>query len=323
MKKIETRVTELLGIDYPIICGGLNFISRAEFIAAVANTGAFGILTSAHLHTAEALREEIRKTKRLTDRPFGVNINLFPSAVPLPNEQFIEVIIEEGVQAAETSGRQTPAAFMKRLKEGGVKVIHKAATVRHALKGEQTGADIITIVGLENGGATGLEEIGTQVLVPILVDKATVPVIAGGGFADGRGLVSALALGAEGVVLGTRFIATQECPVHPNYKQWILDASERDTVLVMKSIRNAHRALKTATTEKLAEMEEQGATLEDIMPIISGEAMQKTGLEGDQSAGVAYAGEAVGLIHDIPTVKELVERIVSEARSITERLAGL
>jgi len=319
----KTRVTEMLGIKHPIICGGMNAITRAEFVAAVANAGAFSILASASLETPEALRKEIRKTKSLTDKPFGVNLSLFPSVRPIPNDEFVEVIVEEGVKAVETSGVRAPAEYVPRLREGKVLIIHKAATVRHALKGQEVGADMITIVGIENGGATGVEDVSTLVLVPILTREAKLPVIAGGGFADGRGLVAALALGAEAIIMGTRFMATKECPIHPNFKKWLLEATERDTVLVMRSIKNTHRALRSKTTEKLLEMEARGATLEEMLPIIGHDAYVKTALEGDFEAGLAMAGQAVGLINDIPTVKELVDRIMAEAEAVRQRLNKL
>lgn len=319
----KTRVTEMLGIEHPIICGGLSFITRAEMAAAVSNAGGFGIITSAHLETPTALRDEIRKTKSLTDKPFGVNISMFPAVKPIPNREFVEVIVEEGVKAVESSGVKAPAEYVPRLKEGKVILIHKAATVRHALKGQEVGADIVTIVGMENGGATGIEDVSTSVLVPALVDVAKVPVLAGGGFANGRGLVAALALGAEGIVMGTRFMATKECPIHPNYKEWLLKATERDTTLVMRSLQNTHRVLKSKVTEELLKMEARGASLEEMLPIIGNEASKRIAFEGDFDAGQALAGEAVGLIHDIPTIKELIDRIIGEARAITQRLHNL
>ena len=319
----ETRVTKMLGIEYPIICGGLSFITRAEMAAAVSNAGGFGIITSAHLETPTALRDEIRKTKSLTDKPFGVNISMFPAVKPIPNREFVEVIVEEGVKAVESSGLKSPAEYVPRLKEGKVILIHKAATVRHALKGQEVGADIITIVGMENGGATGMEDVSTSVLVPALVDVAKVPVLAGGGSADGRGLIAALALGAEGIVMGTRFMATKECPIHPNYKEWLLKATERDTTLVMRSLQNTHRVLKSKVTEELLKMEARGASLEEMLPIIGNEASKKVAFEGDFDAGQALAGQVVGLIHDIPTIKELIDRIIAEAQAIIQRLHNL
>ncbi len=319
----KTRVTEMLGMKYPIICGGMSFITRAEMASAVGNAGGFGFITSAHLETPAALRAEIRKTKSLTDRPFGVSIGVSPSVRPIPTREFVEVIIEEGVKAVETAGGRSPAEYVPRLKEGKVIVIHKAATVRHCLKGEEVGADIVTIVGMENGGATGMEDVSTLVLVPVLVDAAKVPVIAAGGFADGRGLITALALGAEGMLMGTRFLATKECPIHPNYKKWLLKATERDTLLTMRSLGNTHRVLRNRASEELQKLEAKGASLEEMLPIIGGDASKRVALEGDLDAGQALAGEGVGLIHDIPTIKELIDRIVEEAQAIAQRLYNI
>ncbi len=320
---VKTRVTEMLGIEYPIICGGFGNVTQVELAAAVSNAGGFGIIASSYHRTPEALRDALREVKSLTDKPFGVNISLFPSATPLPNKEFIEVIIEEGVKAVEASGHQAPEEYISRLKEGNVLLIHKSATVRHALKGQEVGADMVAIVGMENGGATGMEDVSTLVLVPVLADTATVPVIAGGGFADGRGLVAALALGAEGVVMGTRFMATKECSIHPNYKEWLLKATERDTVLVMRSLQNTHRALRSKVTEELLKLEARGASSEEMAHVLRGDSSRSVTRDGDPGAGVAFAGEAVGLIHDIPTVKELIDRMVNEAEVITQRLHNI
>lgn len=320
---LKTKVTEILGTDYPIIQGGMLWLSTAEFAAAASNAGCLGIITSANFNTPVELRKEIRKAKSLTDKPFGVNINLFPSVRPLPNEEFIEVLIEEGIKVVETSGWRSPEEYMPRLKQGGVKVIHKCGAVEHALKAERVGADFVMLVGIENGGNLGGNEITTMVLIPIAASRLKVPIIAGGGIADGRGLVAALALGAEGVVMGTRFIATKECPAHQNYKEWIVKAKETDTVVVEQSIRNAHRALRSKVTEKVLELEAKGASLQDLLPIIGGEQTKKVILKGDMEAGLAACGQIVGLIDDIPTVKELIDRIIAEAEVVGKRLASL
>jgi nitronate monooxygenase len=320
---IKTRVTEKLGIKYPIVCGAMSFITRPEMVAAIANAGGIGFLPSAWYGTPEKLREAIRQTKELTDKPFGVNINYFPSTKPLPTMEFVEVIVEEKVKAVESAGHRDPGEIAPRLHEGGVVLIHKSATVRHALKAEEVGADIVTIVGMENGGATGMEDVGTIVLLPALTSKAKIPVLGGGGFADGRGLIAALALGAEGIVMGTRFMATKECPIHDNYKQRILNATERDTYLMMRSINNTHRMIKNKYGDKIRELEARGATLEELLPYISGEKSREAAEGGDLEAGYLLGGEAVGLIHDIPTTKELIERIMAEAESIYNRLGGI
>lgn len=319
----KTSICKILGIDYPIICGGLSFITNAEMAAAVSNAGGLGIITSAYLETPHALRAEIKKTKTLTNKPFGVNISMFPSVKPIPNQEFINVIVEEGVKVVESSGAKSPVEYVPLLKQGKVTLIHKAATVRHALKGQEVGADIVAIVGMENGGATGMEDVSTTVLVPALVDVANVPVLAGGGFADGRGLVAALSLGAEGIIMGTRFMATRECPIHNDYKKWLLNFTERDTILVMRSLRNTHRVLRSKTTEELQAMETRGAPLEEMLSIIGNEASIKTAFDGDFESGQALAGQAIGLIHDIPTIKELIDRIMAEAQVITKYLNSI
>jgi nitronate monooxygenase len=316
-------MTELLGIKYPIMCGGMNVLTRAELAAAVSNAGALGMITSAWLETPERLREEIRKTKNLTDKPFGVNISLFPSVKPLPNKEFIEVICEEGVKVIETAGHKSPQELASRLKENKVIIIHKAAAVRHCLAGEQDGADMLSIVGVENGGNIGLEDVAACILIPCLADMAKIPIIAGGGFADGRSLVAALSLGADGIVMGTRFIATQECIAHHKYKEWLVEATERDTVMVMRAIGHTHRALKSKVTEKLAELEARGATFEEMYPIIGGPTRRKVALEGKLDIGLALAGQGVGLIHDIPTVTELIDRIIGQANEVLEHLGKI
>lgn len=312
----------MLGIEYPIIQGGMMWLSRAELAAAVSEAGGLGIITSANFDTAQELREEIRKVKSLTDKPFGVNINLFPAIRPILNEGFIETLIEEGVKTVETSGVRSPAEYIPRLKQGKVKVIHKVATVRHAVKAADAGADAVAVVGVENGGATGMEDITTMILVPIAVDKLKVPVIAGGGIVDGRGFVAALALGAEGVVIGTRFIATQECPAHLNFKEWMLRSRENETILVMRSIRNTHRVLKNKAAEKVMKMEARGTSVEELLSVIGGENYKKVFLEGSLDSGMASCGQAVGLISDIPTVKEVIDRIIAEAKTVGQHLTS-
>jgi nitronate monooxygenase len=320
----KTRVTEILGIEYPIIAGGMMWLSTAEFAAAVSNAGGLGIITSANFTTASGLREEIRKAKSLTDKPIGVNINLFlREGAPWPTEEFIGVVIEEGIEAVETSGIRSPAEYIPRLKEANVKVMHKVTTVRHALSAEQAGADIVGIIGSAQGGAVGMDEVTTMVIVPATVDALKVPVVAGGGIGDARGFVAALTLGAEGVIIGTRFMATKECPGHPKFKEWLLRARENDTVILERSIRMTHRALKNRATEKVLEMESRGASLEELLPLIGGESNKKLLFEGELDAGIAHCGQIVGLINEIPTVKELIEGIMVEAKAIIKRLASL
>ena len=317
----KTRITELLGIQYPILQGGMVHLSRAELAAAVSNAGGLGILISAHFLTGEELRNEIRRTKQLTDKPFGVNVSLFPSVRPLPNDEFVQVIVEEEVAAVETSGVRTPAEFVPRLKHGGVKVIHKCASAKHAAAAERAGADAVTVVGLENGGAVGMDDVSTLILAPRAVDSVSIPVIAGGGIGDARGFVAALALGAEGVVMGTLFMTTKECSTHPKFKEGMLQASELDTVVLEKSIRNAHRMLKNKAADRLIEMEARGAGLDEMLAIIGGDNYKKVAVDGNLDAGTAYCGQVVGLINEVLTVQEIFNRIIEGARNIREKLS--
>jgi nitronate monooxygenase len=299
------------------------WISSAELAAAVSNAGGLGIITSANFKDGDELRKEILRVKELTDQPFGVNISLFPAVRPLPNSEFVDVVAEERVAAVETSGVRSPEEFLPRLHAAGVKVIHKAATVRHAYKGEQVGADAVTIVGFENGGAVGMDDVTTMVLVPKAVKVIKVPVIAGGGIADAHGFMAALALGAEGVVIGTRFMATKESPVHPKFKEWMLKAQENETVLVERSIRNTHRALRNKAAEAVLELEAKEATFEELLAWIGGENYRRVVLEGDLENGMAYCGQAVGLINEIPSVKEFIDGIIKGAQVIYKRLSNL
>ncbi len=319
----KTRVTEMLGIEYPIIQGTMLRASLAELVAAVSNAGGLGIMASAIFSNAQELRDEIRKAKSLTDKPFGVNINLFPATRPMPNEEFIDTLIEEGVAVVSTSGVRSPEPYMERLKKGNVKVIHKVTTVRHALHGEQVGADIIAAVGFEQGGNMGMDDIPTLVLTPRVVDSVKVPVLAGGGIADGRGFVAALALGAEGVVIGTRFLATHECNVHPNYKDWMLRSTESDTVVTQRSIKNTHRVLKNEAARKVQEMEARGAPLEEFFTVIKGEIGRKVMEEGEIDVGMALCGLNVGMIHEVVSVKEVIDSIINQAEAIGGRLNSL
>lgn len=316
----KTRVTEMFGIRYPIIQGGMQWLARAELVAAVSNAGALGIMTSSTFSTAKELGEEIRKTKRLTDKPFGVNINLFPTMRPLNLDEYIDTIIEEGVGIVESSGR-SPELYMERLKKGGVKVMHKVTAVRFARTVERVGCDAVIIDGFECAGHPGEEDVTSLILIPLTVDAVKIPVIAAGGFGDGRGLVAALALGAEAVLMGTRFMATQECQTHPKVREWLMKARETDTMLIQRSLRNSARVLKNPVSEKVTEMESKGATLEQLQPLITGLKEKELLETGNLEAGVLHAGQVIGLIRDIPTVKELVERMVNDAAEIGKRLS--
>lgn len=311
----------MLGCKYPIIAGTMANISNPEFVASVSNAGACAVLASANYQTPEELREAIRKTQSLTDQPFAVNINLFPAMMPQEKlVKYVEATLDEGAKIIETSGHKAPADLVPKFKEGGAIWIHKCAGVRYAITGASLGADMITVVGYENGGATGTLDIGTLVMTPSVVDAIDVPVIAGGGITDGRGIAAALALGAEGVIMGTRMMATKECPLHDNLKQAFVQAKETDTYLVMRSIRNTHRVWRNKAAEKIIELESQKASLQEIIQVASGQNALKMYRDGDIDAGMVSCGQGVGLVKDVPTVKELLDRIMKEAEEVIQRL---
>ncbi len=314
----KTRVTEMLGIEYPIIAGPMGNISLAGLVSAVSNAGGLGILVATTQPTPKELREEIKKTKSMTDKPFGVNITLLPAAQPIDYEAYINAAIEEGVDIIETSGR-SPEPYMKLLKDAKVKVMHRATRTRDMKTAEKAGVDMVTILGTEAAGHPGQEEVTSMVRIPAVVDAVKVPVIAAGGIADARGFVAALALGAEGVLMGTRFMASKECDIHPNVKEWLLQLGEADTILIQKSIKNASRVVRTEHTEKILEMEQKGATLEELLPLLSGERGRNTYATGDVSGASISVGQVVGLIHDVPSVKEIIDGIISEAQFIVQR----
>lgn len=319
---IKTRVTSLLGIDYPIVGGTMMWITTPEFVAAIAEAGGLGVLASAIYQSGEELGRAIDRIRELTNKPFAVNINLFPAMRPVDNNEYVDVLIDKGVKIVETSGHSAPEDLCGRFKKAGMTWIHKCVGVRYARKVEDMGADIVTVVGYENGGATGRLDVGTLVLVPRVVESVKIPVIGGGGVSDGRGFVAVLALGAEGVIIGTRILATKEAPVHDNLKQALVNATELDTMLVMRSLNATHRVWANAAARKCAELESSGADPAEIFNVVSGVNAQRMYKEGDLDAGIVSCGQGVGLIHDIPTVKELFGRIISEANSILKRLAG-
>ena len=316
----KTKLTEMLGIEYPIIAGGMRNISRAEFVAAVSNAGALGILDSSRFKSARELRDELKKTKSLTDKPFGINITLFPWGDPELNNQFIEVLVDEGVRAIETSGFRGPGEFVERCREGNVKIIHKVAAVKHALAAEREGADAVTIVGFEQGGALGRDDWTTFILVPRAVDELKVPVLAGGGIADARGLVAALALGAEGVVMGTRFMATKECITHPRFKEWMAQAKETDLAMIGQTVGRKSRVIKNKVTAQILEIEAKGAPAEEITPLLENQDAGKVYFEGDIEEGFAGCGQVVGLIKSVDSVKEAIDSMTKEALALRKRL---
>ncbi|WP_214054849.1 NAD(P)H-dependent flavin oxidoreductase [Escherichia coli] len=316
---IKTRVSELLGTRYPIIQGGMMWVGTAEMAAPVSNAGGLGVLTALTQPTPEALAAEIIRCREMTDKPFGVNLTLLPSINPPPYEAYLDVVIDSGVKVLETAGNN-PREFIAKAKAAGVKVVHKCVAVRHALSAERNGVDAVSIDGFECAGHPGEEDIGGLILIPLAARKLQIPVIASGGIGDGRGLAAALALGAEGINMGTRFCATREAPIHDHIKRALLDASERDTRLIFRSLKNTARVLRNAISEEVVATERRpgGCEFEDIRPLVAG-ARGKVALDsGEVDGGVITAGQVVGLIDDIPSCAELIERMDEECR---ERLA--
>ncbi|MFC1970448.1 NAD(P)H-dependent flavin oxidoreductase [Chloroflexota bacterium] len=312
-------MTDILGIEYPIIQGAMHWLSGAELVSAVSNAGGLGIIAGGSFLTAEDLQQEIRKTRSLTDKPFAVNFTIMPTRRPIVWEEYINAALEEGISIIETSGR-SPEPYMEWLRSAKVKLLHKVARIRDALTAERLGVDAVTIVGYEAGGHPGMEDVASLVLIPRAVDLLKIPVIAGGGFADGRGLVAALALGADGITMGTRFMASQECPMHPEIKKLLLQSGVTDTIILEHSIKNAARVIKTDFAKKVAEMEARGATLEELLPMLDGNRIKKSYESGDVNDAILYCGQAVGLIYDIPTIKEIIYNIISEAREVMGRM---
>ena len=322
---MKTRITELLGIEHPIIQGGMHHVGLAEMAAAVSNAGGLGIITWLTQGTPEKLAAEIARCKTMTDKPFGVNITFLPSMTPPDYPGLIQAVIDGGVKIVETAGNN-PAPYMPALKEAGIKVIHKCTAVRHALKAEKVGCDAVSVDGFECGGHPGEDDIPNFILLPRAADELTIPFVSSGGMADARSLVASLAMGADGMNMGTRFIATKEAPVHDNVKAAILAASELDTRLVMRPLRNTERVLNNSAVERLLEKEKAlGADIkiDDILPEVAG-VYPRIMKEGDMDAGAWSCCMVAGLINDVPTVQELMDRIMSEADSlIKQRLAGL
>jgi nitronate monooxygenase len=322
---MKTRITQLFGIEHPIIQGGMHFVGLAELASAVSNAGGLGIITGLTQKTPELLAREIARCKEMTDKPFGVNLTFLPTFASPPYPEYIQAIIEGGVRIVETAGR-SPEQYMPQLKQAGVKVIHKCTSVRHSLKAQAIGCDAVSVDGFECGGHPGEDDVPNFILLPRAAEALDIPFVASGGMADGRSLVAALALGAEGINMGTRFIATREAPVHDNVKAAIVAASELDTRLVMRPLRNTERVLKNAGVEALLAIErEKGAatTIDDIREFVGG-VYPKVMVDGDMEAGAWSCGMVAGLIHDVPTVGELVARIMREAEGIvSERLARL
>jgi NADH:quinone reductase (non-electrogenic) len=321
---IRTRFTELFGVEHPIAQGGMQWVGKAELVSAVANAGALGFLTALTQPTPEALSKEIARCREMTDKPFGVNLTILPAMKPPPYAEYRAAIIESGIKIVETAGYK-PQEHVDDLKAHGVKVIHKCTAVRHALSAERMGVDAISIDGFECAGHPGEDDIPGLILIPVAADKVKIPMIASGGFGDARGLVAALALGADGVNMGTRFCATKEAPIHENFKQAMVANDERATDLIFRTLHNTARVARNAVSQQVVAIERAGgAKFEDVADLVKG-VRGREGLEsGDTDHGIWSAGMVQGLIHDVPSVRELVDRIVAEAEAlIRQRLAGM
>jgi len=317
----KTRVTEMLGIEHPIIMGGMLSIGLAELVATVSNAGGLGIIGSVNFATGEELRQEIHKTRTLTDKPFGVNITLLPAVKESPYEDFINVVVEERVPMVETSGRP-PEPYIERLKKANVKVIHKVGAVRHARSAERIGCDAVFTLGFEGAGHPMMEDVTMLNLLPRMVDAVNIPVIACGGIADARQFLAALAMGAEGVMMGTRFMLTKESLAHPNTKKAMAEAKETDTMIIQRSIGTQTRVLRNKPAEKVLEMEGRGASLEELLTVISGRLGRNAMLEGDVDGGVIGCGQGIGLMNEVLTVKEVIDNIINEAAALLKDMCS-
>ncbi|HET9074205.1 MAG TPA: nitronate monooxygenase family protein [Solirubrobacteraceae bacterium] len=320
---MQTRFTETFGIRHPLVQGGMQWVGRAELVAAVANAGALGCLTALTQPTPEALTKEIARTRELTDQPFGVNLTILPSINPPPYMEYAQAIVDSGVKIVETAGNN-PTEFLEIFKPAGIKVIHKATTVRHALKAEKLGVDAVSIDGFDCAGHPGEDDVPGLILIPAAADQLSCVLIASGGIADARGLVAALALGADAVNMGTRWMCTVESPIHQTVKEHLVGADERMTQHIFRSYRNTARVARNAVSEQVAAIEAQGRPFEDVRELVSGQRGKTVYETGDVDAGIWTAGLSQALIHDIPSCQELVDTMMSEAESIIhERLAGL
>lgn len=320
----KTRITELLNIEYPIVQGGMMWVGRAELAAAVSNAGGLGIVTALTQPTPDDLRKEIDRCRTMTDKPFGVNLTLLPSVNPPPYAEYRKAIIDSGITIVETAGHN-PREHVEDFKAHGIKVIHKCTAVRHALSAERMGVDAISIDGFECAGHPGEDDIPGLILIPAAANKVKVPMLASGGIGDGRGLVAALALGADGINMGTRFCATVEAPIHQRVKQFLVDNDERATNLIFRSLRNTGRVSKNSVSDEVVEiLNNPESKFDDIHHLVKGADGRKALESGDLDAGLIWAGQVQGLIDDIPTVDELIQRIVNDASNIIQdRLNGI
>jgi NADH:quinone reductase (non-electrogenic) len=320
---IKTRFTELAGVDHPIVQGGMQWVGRAELVAAVANAGALGFITALTQPTPEDLAKEIARCRDMTDKPFGVNLTILPAIKPPPYAEYRSAIIASGIKIVETAGNK-PQEHVDEFKKHGIKVVHKCTSVRHALSAERMGVDAISIDGFECAGHPGEDDTPGLILIPAAADKVKIPLVASGGFGDARGLVAALALGAEGINMGTRFMCTKESPIHQLIKEKIVANDERETELIFRTMCNTSRVARNAVSTQVVAMEKQGATFEQVRELVAGARGKMVYATGNADEGIWSAGQVQGLIHDIPSCAELVSRIVREAEAIIRsRLEGM
>ncbi len=317
---LKTRITDLFGIRYPIIQGALGGgLATEQLVAAVSNAGGLGILTALNYGSSDELRNAIRQTRQLTDKPFGVNVTLLPTMRRIPYAEYFQAAIEEGIKIFDTSGR-SPEEFVAMVKDNGGIFMHKVGTPRHAQTAERVGCDAVSVVCFESGGHPLPDDVGASVLIPACVEAVEIPVIQAAGVVDGRGLAAALVMGAEGILMGTRFVMSSECPFHPKLKEWFVNLHENDTMLIHRTINNNERVIRTPFTEKILALEESGAQLDQILPLISGDKVRNAYQTGDYSNALITAGQTVGLIKSILPVKDIIDNTVSEAIDILERL---
>lgn len=321
---MKTRITEMLGIRYPIVQGGMQWVGTAEMASAVSNAGGLGILTALTQPTPDALAREIDRCREMTDRPFGVNLTILPTVKPPPYAEYIDALIDRGVRVVETAGN-SPKEFIAKMKSAGVRLIHKCTSVRHALSAERNGVDVVSIDGFECAGHPGEDDVGGLVLIPLAVQALRIPVIASGGIADGRGMAAALALGAEGVNMGTRFCATVEAPIHPEIKNALVRASERETNLIFRTLHNTGRVLRNAVSDEVVATERRpgGCEFKDIQPMVSGQRGRAALQSGEVDSGLVWAGQTVGMVQDVPTCADLLERMVADCRTALARASNL
>ena len=317
----SNRITQTFGIDHPIVQGGMQWIGRAELVAGVANAGALGLITALTQPTPADLGAEIERCRTMTDKPFGVNLTVLPSIRPMPHMEYAKQIVASGIKIVETAG-SNPAPFMELFKANGVKVIHKCTSVRHAVKAQAVGVDAVSVDGFECAGHPGEDDVTNLVLIPAARAALDIPIIASGGIADGRGLAAALMLGAEGVNMGTRFMATVEAPLHDNVKQAMVDLSERDTDLILRTLNNTARVARNSVSTDVIRILEEGGVFEDVRELVAGARGRTVYETGDVDAGIWTAGMVVGLIHDIPTCDELVSRMVADAEEFIAAAAA-